>query len=329
MTGSIEQQPAELAAGQRVPDFFIVGQAKSGTSALYEMLRRHPQIYMPDLKEPWFFSPEMRSPFRDKVSGVRPETLQEYLALFSPAGPDRRAGEASSSYLTSLTAARRIAEVQPDARIVAILREPASFLRSLHFQCVQNHVETETSFRKAINLEAARREGRHLPRHSPRPQALLYSENVHYVEQLRRYGSMFAGEQVLVLIYDDFRRDNESTVRTVLRFLDVDDTAPLELIEAAPTVRVRSQRLHELMRTVSMGRGPLARVVKATVTTVTPRGLRRASLRALRRNVVFGDPDPPDEDFMLELRRRFKPEVEALSEYLGRDLVSFWGYDEL
>src|SRR5437588_778856 len=83
-------------------------------------------------------------------------------------------------------------------------------------------------------LEPDRREGRRIPRRCHQPQDLLYSEHVRYVEQLRRYHDVFAREQVLVLIYEDFRRDNEATVRTVLRFLGLDDTLPVELVETKP-----------------------------------------------------------------------------------------------
>ena len=72
-------------------------------------------------------------------------------------------------------------------------------------------------------------------------------ERVRFVEQLRRYYAVFPAEQVLVLIYDDFRADNEGTVRRVLRFLGVDDRVALDVMEANPTVHVRSQRLHELL----------------------------------------------------------------------------------
>ena len=327
MRALAEQGNVEPAAVRRAPDFFIVGQAKSGTTALYEMLRRHPQIYMPDLKEPWFFSPEMRSSTRR--GDLRPETLEQYLSLFSAAGPEQRTGEASSSYLTSHTAAQRIAEVQPAARIIATFREPASFLRSLHAQNVQSHVESETDLRTALSLEEARREGLDLPPNSPRPQALMYSEYVRYVEQISRYHAAFGPERVLILIYDDFREDNEATVRTVLRFVGVDDTLALEAIEAAPTVRVRSQRLDEAMLSASLGRGPAWRAVKASVKAVTPRRLRRRSLQALRQHVVYADPEPPDEALAMELRRRYRPEVAALSEYLDRDLLRLWGYDRL
>ena len=317
------------ASRGRVPDFFIVGHPKSGTTALYEMLGRHPQIFMCQEKEPWYFSPELRLRAPPRKPFAIPETLEHYLSLFQAAGPDQRAGEASTTYLWSRAAAGLIAEVCPDARIIAILREPASFLHSLHLQFVEAYIETESDFRQALALEAARREGRHIARHSYWPQMLQYADHVRYVEQLRRYHAVFAPEQVLVLIYDDFRADNDTTVRRVLGFLGVDDTPLIELSEANPTVSPRSRRLHHLVHAVSVGRGPVSRAAKTGIQTLTPRRLRRDALHLIRRRVVYREPDPPDESLMLELRRRFKGEVVALSEYLDRDLLTLWGYDRL
>jgi len=312
----------------RLPDFFIAGHPKSGTTALYEMLRRHPQIYMPAGKEPWFFASELHERTPPRPEGT-PATLDEYRALFAAARPGQCVGEASALYLWSRTAAARIAEVQPDARIVAILREPASFLRSLHLQFVQTNIETEADLGRALALEPERRAGRRIPHHTYWPQTLLYSEHVRYVEQLRRYRERFAREQLLVLIYDDFRRENEATVRRVLRFLNVDDTQPIEAIEANPTVRARSQFLNELLHAVSVGRGPISLGVKAAIKAVTPTRLRRAARDATQRHIVFAEPQPPDEQLMLELRRSLQPEVAALSEHLGRDLIELWGYDRV
>jgi hypothetical protein len=319
---------AACKSQNRVPDFFIVGHPKSGTTALFEMLQQHPQIYMPDNKEPWFFASELRYRTPPRPSGT-PQTLEDYLSLFDAARPEQRIGEATPLYLWSRTAASRIAEVQPAARIIAILREPASFLRSLHLQFVQTYVETEADFRKAISLEEARREGLHIPRYSYWPKALIYSEHVRYVDQLRRYHTQFPPEQMLVLIYDDFRRDNEKTVRKVLSFLEVDETASIEVLEANPTVSPRSQLLNELVHAVGVGRGPISHAVKESIKAVTPSGPRRNALRAVQRSLVFGSPQRPDDGMMRELRGRFKPEVVALSEYLGRDLVSLWGYDNI
>ncbi len=309
----------------RVPDFFIVGNPKSGTTALYEMLRRHPQIYMPELKEPHFLA---SSPGRVLTAGAGqqsasdplPRTLDAYLALFEGALPEQRAGEASASYLRSPEVPARICEMAPEARIVAILREPASFLRSLHLQHLQDHVERERDFRVALEREEIVRDGRTVRR---------YSDRVRYVEHLRRYHQFFAGERVLVLIYDDFQRENEATVRRVLRFLEVDDDVAVEPVRANPTVRMRSVRLAKLLHAARTGQGTFGRAVNGPLEALTPRRVRRAALGVVRRRVLYGEPDAPDERLMGELRARFKPEVVALSEYLGRDLVSLWGYERL
>jgi Sulfotransferase family len=330
MSASAEPSPPAAAPSSRVPDFFIVGNPKSGTTALYEMLRGHPEIFMPELKEPWFFASDMRPRFQPHRSAPPLETLEEYLGLFEHAGPHQLIGEASTSYLISRIAAQRIAQARPDARIIAILREPVSFLRSLHLQLLRTHVEAKHDFRRAMMLESARREGRKIPRRSHRPQLLLYSEHVRYVDHLRRYHSVFPREQVLVLIYEEFRADNEAAVRTVRRFLGVSEDSPVDVTDANPTtLRVRSQQLDELLNMISVGRGPLSRSVKAGVKAITPARVRGKAMRATQRHLVQGKPRPPDERFMLELRRRFKGEVAALSEYLDRDLVTLWGYDAL
>jgi hypothetical protein len=327
MGASAESVTDARSSHRRVPDFFVVGHGKSGTTALYEMLRRHPQIYMPEIKELRFFATDMDAHFQHERT--EPRTLDAHLSLFDSAKPGERVGEMSTLYLWSRTAASAIAEVQPAARIIALLREPASYLRSLHLQLLQNHVETQKSLRKALSLEQARRRGKEIPRGCVRPQALQYSERVQYVEQLRRYRAVFPREQTLVLIYDDFRRDNEATMRSVLRFLEVDDTHPIEAIEANPTVAVRSARVEGLTRSLRAGRGPLARAVRDAGKALTSQRVRGALYYPAVRRATYGKPPPPDDELMLELRRRFRPEVQALSEYLDRDLVRLWGYDEL
>jgi hypothetical protein len=320
---------AGVAGPGRVPDFFVVGHPKCGTTAMYEMLRAHPGIFMPELKEPRYFDTDMRQRFVPRRQGPLPTTIEAYTSLFEAAPSRQLVGEASPSYLVSHTAAGLIAEAQPHARIIAILREPASFLRSLHLQLVQSHMETVKDLRRAIELEPARLEGRRIPRRSHRPQALHYSDNVRYVDQLRRYHEVFPPEQVLVLIYDDYRADNEGTMRRILRFLEVDDTVPIAARDVNPSVLVRSQQLEEAMNATAVGQGPISNFAKAAIKTVVPRRVRRGAFRRLRRGAVLSEPKPVDESYMLELRRRFKPEVAALGEYLDRDLLGLWGYDEL
>jgi hypothetical protein len=317
----------------RVPDFFIVGSPKTGTTALYEMLRERPQIYLPQLKEPRFLAADMQPRPGHELGPQElgyPQTMEEYLALFSEATPEQRVGEASAFYLWSRTAAENIADLQPNARIIAILREPASFLRSLHLLFVRWGVDSEKDLRKAISLEAARREGKHIPRLSHRPSLLQYADHVRYVEQLKRFGARFPSDQILVLIYEDFRRDNDATVRKVLQFLEVDDQPPIEVMSVNVTTRtVRSQRARYMLNSLKKGRSPVARSTKVIIKALTTQRLRSKAALTIQRRLVRADAPPPDESIMSELRERFKPEVVALSEYLDRDLVSLWGYDKV
>lgn len=318
--------PASFAG--RLPDFFIVGHPKCGTTALHEMLRAHPEVFMPELKEPWFFGEELHESAPPRPGGT-PRTISEYAAWFADAEPGQRIGEASPFYLWTHTAAANIARVRPDARIIAILREPASFLHSLHLQLLELYIEIEKDFGRAMRLEHERREGRSVPRYTYWPQMLLYSEYIRYVEQMERLYAAFPAEQVKLLIYDDFRADNEGTVREVQRFLGLDDSPPVVSVQANPTVRPRSQMLNELVHAVGIGRGPVSHAVKESIKAVTPAGPRRRALYALKRRVVFGPPRAPDEEALHELRIRYKDRVAAFSDYIGRDLVSQWGYDRL
>ena len=329
MTPAGEHLDRALAQERKLPDFFIVGHAKCGTTALYEMLRAHPDVYMSDLKEPQFFAREnpqlSGGPVAFEHTGARLESYDEYLAHFRAARPDQLMGEASTAYLWSPTAARRIADAQPSAKIIAILREPTAFLRSLHLQLLQNGTETETDLRKALALEGARREGREIPPKQNWPSALIYTDRVRYVEQLRRFHDVFPAEQVLVLVYEDYRADNDATMRTVRRFLGLSEQIAIRAHEANPTIRVRSQRVRGAVRAAYRAQDPASRALKGTLKALTPQDLRRG----VRQRLVYGKPRAPDDRLMRELRSRFKPEVLALSEYLGRDLVALWGYDEV
>ena len=119
--------------------------------------------------------------------------------------------------------------------------------------------------------------------------------------------------------------DNLGTVRRVLRFLGLDADAEITATEANPTVRVRSQQLDDAVHALSIGAGPATRLLKAAIKALTPRRARHKALRTVQRRLLAGAPDPEDEQLMAELRCRYRAEVMALSDYLGRDLVQLWG----
>jgi hypothetical protein len=281
---------------------------------------------MPDLKEPEFFAADLRRRFPPRIGGALPETLEEYLDLFRPAEPGQVLGEASVFYLRSHVAAQQIAEVNPAARIIAILREPSELLRSLHLQLIYDHIETVKDFRTALSLEDQRRQGEAIPRSSHQPQLLLYSENVRYVDQLKRFHAVFPREQVTVLLYDEFLGDNDRALHHIFRFLDVDDAVSVAPSKANPSTFLRSAFAEDLVHRVSVGRGPVERVVKGATKRILSTRTRRTLLDRAYRS-LHAAPLPVDPDLMAELRVRFAPEVANLSDYLDRDVASAWGYE--
>lgn len=291
----MSQNSRAEGAPRPVPDFLLAGHPKCGTTALYEMLRLHPQIFMPDVKEPRFFAP-------DVIQSTR--NLEQYRELFAGAEPSQVVGEADPNTLASRVAPAAIAAQNPAARMVAIFREPATFLHSLHLQRLRSRPETPRDLRQALDF---------------------YTDFTHYCEQLQRYRAALSEEQILVLIYDDFRRDNPGTLRRVLEFLGVDPDYPVHTVEANPSVAIRPAADKVLRATLS-AQGPVARSAKRALRAVTPLSARRAAILAFRKRVVRAAPPPPDEALLAELRDRFKPEVVQFGDLLGRDLVTLWGY---
>ena len=114
----------------RLPEFFIAGAPKSGTTALHAALATHPQLYLSPVKEPKFFLCAGAPPPRQAGPGDAHSAREwvwrraEYEALFNAAAPDMLRGESTPFYLYDLDAQRRIAAVVPDARFIVVVRDP-------------------------------------------------------------------------------------------------------------------------------------------------------------------------------------------------------------
>lgn len=286
------------------PNFFIVGAPKSGTTALYHFLRQHPDIYMPNAKEPHFFGcadePEIAS-----------RTLSEYLDLFREGGGKPRVGEASVYYLYSRQAARRIHDFDPNARIIIMLRDPVSMIPSLHQQRFYSDNETIPDLEQALAAESARKNGGlPMPRRINNPHALFYRDIGRYSEQVKRYLEVFPRDQIKIILFDDFIAHLPGVFRDTLVFLGVDpDFSPVfERVNDSRWVRYLwlrrwlEQPLH---------RGRLRGLVP----------FRRTLYEALRSWNTLGDSKNRVSATQKErLRREFEPEIRQLAKLIGRDL---------
>jgi len=275
---------------------------------MYEYLRKHPDLFLPEKKELRYFGTDL------DVRGFPNRQLDEYLSFFADATPGRRIGTAYVWYLYSKTAAAEISAFAPKAQIIVMLRRPADMLYSLHSEHLSNGNEDLASFEEALAAEPDRRAGRRIPRHAHHPRALLYSEVPRYAEQLTRYLSVFGRNRVHVVLFDDFASDTAGSYRETLRFLQVrEDFAPsFEVIN--PNKRVRSEAVrHFLARPPELPR----RIIKAAV----PAPIRRTIFeRATRLNLATPRRAPLSDATRDRLNDLFRPEVDRLSDLLGRDL---------
>lgn len=309
MTGPAgESALAEPGRPQRsLPDFFIVGAPKCGTTSLAYYLRQHPGVFIPGRKEPHYFGKDL--------NGWRPFSgVEEYLALFEDAG-GRLCGEASTWYLYSHSAAEEIHDHNPQARIIVMVRDPVDVIASLHNQLLHDgyHEDLE-DLAAALAAEPDRRAGRRIPASCRRPEALQYTEVVRFAPQIRRYHETFGADRVHVVVFDDLRTRTLGVYRAVLDFLSVDTAFVPDLEIRNRSKRTRSRRLHAAMRSPVMRR--LARVAPESTRTTVRNTVQRV-------NTQFAPRAPLDRAVEMRLRDRLAPEVRALEELLDRDL-SAW-----
>ncbi len=207
------------AASGRFPDFFIIGSAKAGSTALWRALRRHPDIFMPALKEPNFFAYKghplnFRCPGAVEVAGTWITDEAVYKRLFAVCPNGSRAGEGSAGYLASASAPVELAAAVPDARLVTILRHPVdrAFSHWLFFR--QSGRERITDFEAAIAAAPDRLSAGWRP-------GWDYLQFGCYGTQLDRWLQFFDRSQLLVLFYEDWKSHPQQVLRQVCDHIGV------------------------------------------------------------------------------------------------------------
>ena len=305
------------------PSFFIVGEPKSGTTALYKFLKQHPEIFLPQ-KEPHYFSKDFHDEsdaFHKKKKHFHVRTEEEFMSLFSNWKDEKIAGEASVGYLRSLVAAWEIHKFNPQTKIIAMFREPVDCLYSGHSELQTHLAEDITDFRKALEMEQERKKGRYLPKTIRLPRNLFYSERVRYSEHMQRYLDLFGKKQIKIIIFENFKRDNVGVYKEVLKFLEVDTSFVPDLKVYNPNEKIRSPLIRPLMK--------IARVIGRLIVPRIPL-LNRFKTKIYKGLFLKKTERPPlDPEFRMQLMHRFKPEVEKLGKLIGQDLVTLWGYDRL
>lgn len=304
-------------------DFAIVGQPKSGTTALAQFLGQHPQICMSFPKEPVYFATDLIQE-SDAFYGSRTHfdfrTKQDYAALFAHCRPGQLRGDASTPYLLSKVAASNIRAVNPDVKIIIMLREPVSFMHSLHMEYLNETIEDEPDFARALEKESLRKAGRCIPARVRCPSYLFYRERARYSSQLARYYAVFPRKNLLVMTMEEFRQDNERHYRYAIDLLGVDPQYVPSFGVVHASRAPRSRWLNQVLNAPALKR--------VLFEALGPR--RYSAVRNLVAGLVLKEQPRPGLSPVLErkLREEFSAEVDRVSDLVGRDLRSIWGYPD-
>lgn len=284
-----------------MPTFLVLGAEKAGTTALHRLLRKHPKVYVAP-KEPEFFSFEWNN-----IRGRDVTTLEGYQALFQGVTNKIALGDVSTTYLPSPSAAEKIKQYIPNARLVAILRHPAERAFSRYWMSVKYYPERlPYSPDKFLFFF-------HNQTYNP-PWADIRSRGFYY-KHLKRYYDLFPVGQIRVFLYEEFKKDSKKFLSQLLEFIGVDSTFIPKNQHFATSGQVRSQFVN--------------RIIKAKLNSIIKRYIphnliaRGSSLKACMDKLNTISPPKLDIQTRKQLVDYYRDDILKLQDLLDQDL-SHW-----
>lgn len=247
----------------RQPNLFILGAPKCGTTSLARWLELHPDVYVPSVKEPHHYNIDEKQvyyPDRD-----------DYLRLFEGAESARYRLDASVWYLHSQVAVSGILSDCPDARFLVCLRNPVDMAFSLHSQYLnKSGREPISSFEEAWGLSDQRLEGHFVSRLASDPAYLAYKYSCRIGSQSKRLLEQAPEGSVHFVVLDDLVQDSESTLLSILEFLNLSREVPLKVPHENAAESRRFPAFHRGLRYFaraknSLGIGPLPRRMRGVL----------------------------------------------------------------
>jgi len=273
-----------------LPNFLVIGAARSGTTSLYHNLSAHPQIFMSLKKEPQFFTSNWDKGF------------DWYTQWFTSQTTETAVGEASMTYTYptyAATAPARIAKHLPDARLIYLLRSPVERTFS-HYNYYRYYSQVEKrEFADAI----AERD--------------IYLKTSLYFKWIQRYLQYFPPENLLIVLFEEMVASPAEELAKIFTFLEVDSTFVPSHAETKTnaTFKARNEIVFNLYRRFSLSRS------RMWLESFVPEKARPI-LRNQIRGVLGGQKKPPalSPDMKQHLRTYFEPEIQRLESFLGRNL---------
>ncbi len=294
------------------PNTFILGAPKSGTTSLAAYIEEHPNVFISKPKEPFYWSHDYPGLKRRHQMNC----LENYLALFESAtGQHQVIGEGSTNYLRSEVAIEEILKFNPDAKFIAMLRNPVEVVHAFHAEVLFSYIETEPDFEKAWAMQEDRHNGKLVPDGCEAPQFLQYRAVASYHQQVKRLMELVPEEQRMIIVFDDFKADCAATFQNVLRFLDLPAFAKTDFPKVNAAHGHRFPALSKLVLDPPAWAAPAVNQVRKSLrgksgfVAKLKSNLRKPQQRAELR-----------PEFRTQLCQEFATDVRNLSTLLQRDL---------
>ena len=297
----------------RMPHFVVVGAAKAGTTSLHHYLRQNPDVFLPEREEPSFFAFEgealdFRSSDGTGAAVNRAITnIDAYAALYRDAHPGQVRGDVSPVYLYWPGTASRIRRHSPEAKILAVLRNPVDRAHSAYMHAVREGREPLGNFAAATAAEPGR---------IAENWGFLwrYQDLGRYAHQVAEYLDVFPRHQVRFLLFDDLQADPIAFMKDVHTFIGAGEGfEPRADVQYNVSGVPRSALLHRL----GAGDGPLGPLARRLVPVVGKDRLRRWQARVQARNVRR---QSLDEILRRRLLEDFSDDIRRTSALTGLDL---------
>jgi hypothetical protein len=205
-----------------LPNFLIIGVAKSATTALWFYLKQHPEIFMSFPKEPRFFAYmgqniDFKGPGDKLYKKAIVRNLDDYKNLFKDVNSEKAIGEASVAYFSEKHSADRIKSYIPDVKLILSLRNPVDRAFSHYLNKRRNGHECIKDFEEALKEENNRIQKNY-------SHTWRYIGRGFYYENIKYYLDKFGSEQMKIYIYDDFKKHTLLILKDIFKFIEVDDS---------------------------------------------------------------------------------------------------------
>ena len=300
----------------KLPTFLIVGAQKAGTSSLYNYLKQHYEVFMPErLKEPKFFVAPIfkkinhNQPLYVKVINHSIFKWKDYLKLFENVQKEKAIGESTTAYLYYYKIAIKLMKKYlEDIKIIISLRNPIDRAFSAYLHLRRNNGEN-LSFEEALQKENARKELNWIP--------LYYFTSVgFYYNQVKAYLDKF--DQVKICLFDDLKKDSLLVVKDLYDFLGVDTSlTPDVSVKYNVSGIPQNKFIHKFLKEPNI----LKSIVKPIVKTVIPQGERRKIIEKIKiKNLQKPQMKPETREYLKNL---YREDILKLQDLIKRDLSSW------